>query len=367
MALSVSFGLIRNIVCGSGFGGQVIIEQHKEPEGIEKIYLPINSDANNPKVQVIACATPSTAVDYIEQFVKNNREAIEQRKIGLEEGKETDSYLLILTPAKEVKFYGKSKETIDQILTAFGPERRSFSEDYFKVLGYYSVANNPENNFTFRKVLQYEDIDLVRVHRLINQAMQHNNPLCDVVSEEIASTKRKCQDIKSILEAEDQSLDETIDRIADVISIGDKNELAENFQQKSITQHDIVEIEHQEEEEAELDELQIKKTGSIELVTIVGSKGLSADHVIVVGFDDVNMKHVTKNAFFVAITRARESLRLLSAIKSGGAKKPHFFLDQLPDEHIEYWSYTKKKHMLKKQQGKQGFKNYLINLQKYIR
>lgn len=70
-------------------------------------------------------------------------------------------------------------------------------------------------------------------------------------------------------------------------------------------------------------ETPIEKGGGIsavELLTIVGAKGLSAKHVIVVGCDDVNMAHTTPLAFYVALTRARESLHLITAAKAGGAK-----------------------------------------------
>ena len=65
----------------------------------------------------------------------------------------------------------------------------------------------------------------------------------------------------------------------------------------------------------------------MELMTIVGSKGLSADHVIIIGFDNVNIGWVTGNAFYVAMTRARHSLHIITALKAGGAACPHDFLD----------------------------------------
>ena len=80
---------------------------------------------------------------------------------------------------------------------------------------------------------------------------------------------------------------------------------------------------------------------AVELMTIVGSKGLSADHVIIIGFDNVNMGWVTRNAFFVAMTRARESLHIITALRAGGATRPHQFLGQLPDANLEFSKYTK--------------------------
>ena len=338
------------------------IQQNREAECIEKIYLPIKTADDKPKVQVIACATAPTAVDYIEKFVADNKAAIDERKAKLAEGEEKDAFLLILTPAKEVNFYGESKKKITNIAAEYQAENRYFSEDYYKILSYYSLANNPQNNFTFRKILQYENVAMARVHELIEMAMQNNQNLNDLDADDIKSAMQKSNDIKTILETTGQTIEQKIESIAGHISLSDKNRLKEDIERKAINQEEVTEIEHQEEEEAELEEIEVKKMGAIELMTIVGSKGLSADHVIIIGFDNVNMSWITKNAFYVAMTRARKSLHILTALKSGGAKQAHDFLEQLPDEHAEYFSYKKSDHTKSALQGKQGFKNYLNNL-----
>lgn len=338
------------------------IQQNREPECIEKIYLPIKTNDDKPKVQIIACATAPTAVDYIEKFVADNKAAIDERKAKLSEGEEKDAFLLILTPAKEVNFYGESKNKIASIVAEYQAEKRYFSEDYYKILNYYSLANNPQNNFTFRKVLHYENISGTRVHGLIEKAMQNSQSFFNLEAEEIKSAIQKCNEIKAILDASDQTIEQKIESIAGQISLTDKNRLKEDIERKSINDEEATEIEHQEEEEAELEEIEVKKMGAVELLTIVGSKGLSAEHVIIIGFDNVNMSWITKNAFYVAMTRARKSLHILTALKSGGARQTHDFLEQLPDEHTEYHSYKKSNHTKNQLQGKQGFKNYLNNL-----
>ncbi len=338
------------------------IQQNRESECIEKIYLPIKTADDKPKVQVIACATASTAVDYIEKFVADNKTAIDERKAKLAGGEEKDAFLLILTPAKEVNFYGESKEKITSIAAEYQAENRYFSEDYYKILSYYSLANNPQNNFTFRKVLYYENIKEARVHELIEGAIQSNQNFCDLESEETKSAIQKCNKIKTILETDGQTIEQKIESISRHIVVADKNRLKEDIERKSITQEEVTEIEHQEEEEAELEEIEVRKMGAVELMTIVGSKGLSADHVIIIGFDNVNMGWITKNAFYVAMTRARKSLHILTALKSGGARQAHDFLEQLPNEHTEYYSYKKSNHTKNQLQGKQGLKDYLNNL-----
>ncbi len=338
------------------------IQQNRETECIDKIYLPIKTTDDKPKVQVIACATSPTAVDYIEKFVADNKTAIDERKTKLAEGAEKDAFLLILTPAKEVNFYGESKKKITNIVAEYQAENRYFSEDYYMILSYYSLANNSQNNFTFRKVLHYENITVAKVHKLIEIAMQNNQNFCDLEATEVKNVTQKANEIKAILEANDQIIEQKIESIARHISLSDKKRLKEDIERKAINQTEVTEIEHQEEEEAELEEIEVKKMGAIELMTIVGSKGLSADHVIIIGFDNVNMSWVTKNAFYVAMTRARKSLHILTALKSGGARQANNFLDQLPDDHTEYSSYKKSNHTKSALQGKQGFKNYLNNL-----
>ncbi|MFH1392622.1 MAG: ATP-dependent helicase [bacterium] len=343
------------------------INQNRDKDCIEKIYLPIKTATNYPKIQIIACPSPNSAIDYIEKFVADNKTAIDERKAKLVEGEEKDAFLLILTPRKIEKFYVNNrfdgKKKLDELISEYRAENRYFSEDYYKILSYYSLANNPQNNFTFRKVLYYENITEVRVHELIDSALQNNQNFSDLEAEETRNAIQKCNEIKAILEAGGQTIEQKIEGIARHIAIADRNRLKEDIERKSINQEEVTAIEHQEEEEAELEEIEVKKMGAIELMTIIGSKGLSADHVIIVGFDNVNMGNwITSNAFYVAMTRARKSLHVLTALKSGGARQAHNFLEQLPDEHAEYHSYKKSNHTKNQLQGKQGFKNYLNNL-----
>ena len=117
--------------------------------------------------------------------------------------------------------------------------------------------------------------------------------------------------------------------------------MRKDLEKHAINEQQANAIEHQEEESAELEEIEVKQMSAVELMTIVGSKGLSADHVIIIGFDNVNMGWITRNAFYVAMTRARKSLHIITALKAGGAVRAHKFLDQLPDANIEFSRYAK--------------------------
>lgn len=341
------------------------IQQNREADCIEKIFLPIKTNDDH-KVQLIACATASTAIDYIEKFIADNKTAIDERKEKLEQGEETEAFLLILTPAKKVNFYGKSKEKIKQIISEYQNGSPSFSEDYYKVLSYYLLAGNPHNNFTFRKVLFYEEVAEGVVYSLIETALQSDKALYELNPDDIKVVLTKCNNIKTVIDSDDP-IDKKVNEISKYISISNKNQLKEDMERQAINQDEISKIEHKEEEDAELEELETKKMSTVELMTLVGAKGLSADHVIVIGFDDVNMSWITKNAFYVALTRARKSLHIITALKSGGARQPHNFLDQLPDEHIEFYSYRKRDRTNNLLGGRQGLKDYINKISSFFK
>jgi len=94
-------------------------------------------------------------------------------------------------------------------------------------------------------------------------------------------------------------------------------------------------------------------------MTVVGAKGLSASHVIMLGFDDKNMAYVDENAFYVALTRARQSVHLMCSLKCGGSAAVHEYVEYLPPEHLSLSKY------LKKDQREVGF-SQLYSLKSYI-
>jgi superfamily I DNA/RNA helicase len=341
--------------------GAYFIDRNSDSDRIEKIHLPLCTNQDTPKVQIIACATPSTAVDYIEKFVADNKNEIDERKVKLLKGEPEDAYLLILTPAREVKFYGRSKAKLKQIVSNYKTESRSFEDYYSTVLNYYSLSKNPENNFTFRKILLYEDFTEEQVHPWIVEAMQNNKNFCDLTNKEIRNILGKCDNIKNILDAKN-SIDETIDNLLTHIPKIDRAILKNDLEQHAINQDEITKVEQAEDEEAELEEVESKKICAVDLITIVGSKGLSADHVMLIGFDNVNMTRVTKNAFYVAMTRARKSLHIITALQSGGATKEHGFLHHLPEAFVEFHKHRKTYHLTEPLEGKKGFVDYIESL-----
>ena len=304
------------------------IESNREEGAIAKIYLPLIEDPKAPKVQVVAVATPTSAVDYIRGFIEEHQAELEAHQIEMIAGEETDAFLLILTPTRGVTFY-KSRgadEELHKLVDEWSDPAVSHSPDYWKVANFYAVAQNASDNFALRKVLDYEGLSVPAAHELLVQALDTKTALADVESDAVAAAIEKCQGIAAIIDADDLSPHAKADQCADLIAIDDRERLAVELDADPISKAT------DEGEDA-------TETGGgaspVELLTIVGAKGLSAKHVIVLGCDDVNLAHTTPLGFYVALTRARKSLHLITAAKAGGAKSPHQFLSDLPEECCE--------------------------------
>jgi hypothetical protein len=339
------------------------ISLEPDPACIKKIYLPIGSADKASKVQVIGCASPTTAVDYVRKFLEDHSAKIEQRKNDLAAGKSKDPYLLILSPSAAVNFYrpNGAQQELMELLKPFVEQRAEFSDDYYKVLNYYSLASYPNNNFTFRKVLHYEGVQNQELLPVLEACIADEQSFSSMEAECVKNAMTRAESVRDILISQ-RSVGEKVAALSELITISEPERLCAELEKKGVSDPQVDAIEHKEEEDAELAELQDRPMSAVELMTIVGSKGLSADHVIIIGFDNVNMSWVTRNAFFVAMTRARSSLHVITALKAGGATEAHIFLGKLPDAHIEFSKYTKGRRTREVFAHRRLFMQYLRNL-----
>ena len=97
----------------------------------------------------------------------------------------------------------------------------------------------------------------------------------------------------------------------------------------------------------------------VELMTMFQSKGLSAQHVMIIGCDDSNLKRTAPLTFFVALTRARRSLHLITSMKAGGATSVHPYQLDIPEECCDFGAYKKSSHSVDPLDGMRGFKQQL--------
>lgn len=340
------------------------IEKEADPDCIRKIYLPMSDSATTRKVQVVACAAPTAAVDYIRKFVETHKDEIEKRKQELSAGTAKDAFLLILSPSRAVGFYrpNNAKDELLKLIAPYQQETSEFSEDYYKILNYYSLDRFPTNNFTFRKVLHYEDVGAAELGALLESCLPPRTPFCQIDDNKIKIALATAKAVREILESKD-TVAQKVEALSNHIKL-DSAKLLQDLNKAAIDDAKITAVEHQEEEQAELEEIEIKQMAAVELMTIVGSKGLSADHVIIIGFDNVNMGYVTANAFYVAMTRARRSLHMITALGAGGAAYAHDFLDSLPDANLEFSKYTKGERQQTAFNSRGAFRDFLRYLNK---
>lgn len=253
-----------------------------------------------------------------------------------------------------------AREDLLALIKPYSEGAREYSDDYYTVLNYYALAKFPTNNFSFRKVLHHGGIDAENVAPLLKACLQKSIPLSSLSDDTVKNALAKASTIQKILDSQ-SSTDDKVKALAKEITLINADLLQNDLEKKRIDDELVHAVEHQEDEDAELEEIKVKQMAAIELMTIVSSKGLSADHVIVIGFDDVNMKWITRNAFFVAMTRARKTLHLLTALGAGGATEPHKFLTRLPDANIEFCKYTKAKGR-EEFRGRLSFTDYIRSL-----
>src|SRR5205823_4162510 len=137
------------------------------------IFLPIRPADTSPKIQVVACAKPTTVVDYVSRFIEEHRPQIDERRRKLEAGEETDAYLLILSPSGDSGFLGpESSRALVGLVDQFRDARARLSRDYFRVLSYYGAATSLDDNFAFRKVLHSQGLSVADAGELIDRAMR---------------------------------------------------------------------------------------------------------------------------------------------------------------------------------------------------
>lgn len=272
------------------------IKQVADEACIKKIYLPITEAVDCKRVQVVACAHPSTAVDYVRSFIEVHKDEIEQRRNALNEGRSKDAFLLILSPTKAVDFYklNDAKKQLFDLIKPYQQESRKFSDDYYKVLNYYALARYPNDNFTFRKVLYHEGIGADDLLPLLQSCIMDNKSFATLATDNIKSALQTASAIRDVLDS-DKGIAQKIAALSEHIQITEPAQRQRDLENSVIDQARVEAVQHQEEEEAELEEIAIKQMAAIELMTIVGSKGLSADYVIIIGFDNVNMKRVIPN------------------------------------------------------------------------
>jgi len=306
---------------------EAFLERERSAESIKKVFLPLQREEAD-MVTVVATTSPKVGVAYVQDVLNQHDAGIKQREEEIRAGSAKDAYLLILTPAREMKYLnvGGALNTLQGALSAYAIEDDRPGDAYWRLRDYYYAAVHPSQNYNVRKVLAHEGVEQDVVASLLKEALESGKNLADLGAEAITSALDKCSAIREIIDADLAPTDQA-KRIAGLLD-ADTAQLTKDLENMPIRSDVDADVESFDLEQKEA-------VSAVEVTTIVGAKGLSADHVIVLGCDDVNLDRVSACAFFVALTRARKSLTLMACIGGGGANVLHAFVCALPDDHTQ--------------------------------
>ena len=341
---------------------EAFIAEEREPETIEKLFLPLLSESDSSKVQIIACPNSGSAIQFIEEFITDNHAQIEKRKEQLESDDAKDPFLLILAGSAKLNFFGPNKEQIFDAVSKYKHKVSLLSQDYYMLLTYYALGINYIDNFNFRKVMFYESLSRSDIHKFLEEVIELGQNFADLEDEKLVEIKNKCEQIKSIMDSEYSEAIQ-VKELSKLLEIGKPELLIQELISGPISERRLTNL--VEAQEVQYQEFGKQQMSAIELMSIVGSKGLSADHVIIIGFDNQNMKWISSNAFYVAMTRARKSLQLVTALKCGGSTFAHPYIAYLPHENVDYYKYKKSEGKKIQLSGRTEFDNYLKSLNFY--
>jgi hypothetical protein len=312
---------------------------HGRIEGsIKKIYLPLVVNEQATKVQVVATSAPVSAVSYIQTFIADHQAELDEHTAKMEAGEETDPFLLILTPQRHARFYNTNDadKALKEWLGQWQAIDTGHSDDYKRVATYLAADRDPLDNFALRKILHYEGASSAEVHPLLVSALDGDQPLSSIDSPLILSAVGKCTTVNQIVGDTALSPQEVVSRLCEILPITNQDRLCAELEADPLSAG----IFGPDEDADEAIET-AGASAAVEMLTMVGSKGLSAKHVIIIGCDDVNLANTSRLTFFVALTRARESLHLITSAKAGGGSVAHSFVKELPEGCCEYVVYKK--------------------------
>jgi superfamily I DNA/RNA helicase len=315
-------------------GASAFLDQRRDPDSIRKIFLPVSTDDTVERIQIVAGSSQTVAVNYIVEFIEAHREALEARREAILAGDSKDPYVLVLSYQRDVAaYYGDQGVRLLEVLSEWKLETETYGPDYARLLTYRTLARHPEANFAARKVLAYESFAEAHIHELVRSALSQSLAITQLHDEPVTRALEVANQVRELLES-DSNPGDVANAIAAITWVQNSDRLAADLASYPIG---APAASNHEEEEIETP----VTVSPAEFMTMVGAKGLSADHVFLVGVDNVNMNPVSTSMFFVAMTRARQSLHLLTALRARGASFPHEFVGDIPEEHCDYSKLTK--------------------------
>ncbi len=299
---------------------------------VDKIFLPISQSDESSKVRVVLCYSGAGSVDYLKKFINENDSEIEASNEKLKKHESVDPFMFVITPSLKKRFLSRFKnlkEIIEEKQHIY-PHLTSTTYDF--LLNCLVVHDNNEDNLAFRRVMFFKELE--KSSEFVKEAYSNKMSLCSLEYDDIKIILKDIKEIVNIIHENKNNIDTLVDRLMDLAcleEIANKENLSKDRLVKEI-----------EDYKFSVDATKIDGLNAVELLSYQKCKGLSTDHVFILGFDDIYMSHVTPDAFFVAMTRAKNTLHLIMTMRMG-ANSANKYLDALPLSCIDFCKYTKSK------------------------
>lgn len=327
---------------------------------IDKVFLPARIEPC-AKIRMVCCPTSDSAIEYLRIYLAEITEKLRERLADLsdDDAGETDPYLLIMTPDKACKMLGKGgRAQLLQLMSPFRTLARVHMEDYCTIEDCLAWEQNPDDNWLCRRVLAHcKSIDEASSRAALQRSFANRVPLYACGDDCIVNAQSICGELRSLISDHDLSAHAKALRIADLVRIREIGDLAGEIESGNLSLNVSPDSAYLDEMEA-ADRNNPSVLSAADLLTITGSKGLSADEVVILGFDQMNMAHLKERAMYVALTRARHHLTLVTTLGGGASALPRYF-DMLPEPDLEFFKFAKTAGGLKPLPTGQDYKRYI--------
>lgn len=338
-----------------------------ESNCIEKPLISLKHE-EAPRIQMICCAKPTSALAYLEWYLTGISSQLNERRAAMsryDANAITDPYLLILAHTTKCRMLGTGgRDKLLELITPYRTAIRTHSDGYYAVQDCLAWQQYPMDNWLCRRVLAWCRCISESTSREAAQfAFANQVPLCVCKRDCVMAAQAVCLEVQSVLTNADLAAESKATRIQSLLRIQNIGGLVSDIESGQLSLNAFP-------TSTSLDELILADDSNqdtlsaADLMTITGSKGLSANEVVILGFDQMNTQYVTDRAMYVAMTRARDRLTLVTILGGGVGGLPSYF-DFLPESDVQCMKFTKKDGHPTPVGTKEQYRRYVNRLAQY--
>jgi len=280
-------------------------------------------NSNYPKLQVVNLLSVQSAALFLNKLISS---ILDKELDGYNKRKNTDPLVLIIGTNTYLRMF-QNKLTD---LAGYRDVNKSFAEKNAGICEAYKILLGYENaNMGWRLLLYHDPISPPRVQRKIIKDSMSNAPLVDLIPDEYKQKHKVIVDlIRSLIMSTGSEKETAEQSLEHIVGSPSKNHIVTYFtSEQSQDQTDACE-----------------SSSPIQMVTYQGSKGLAADYVFLLGFNDGDIPKDPANIddyeiceFIVGLTRTKKECYVLPIGNVFGEKKNRStFLSWISPNRVTY-------------------------------